>query len=266
MNQARDILLVDAGNTHVKLSFVRSNRGLKDIQTDDLTVLRLDSTAPDRLTQLARHMGPPVKEVWLCSVLGEPFEHGVQQSCDHAGVTLRVLQVLDTPDLKTRYATPRQLGRDRWSLMLAAVQQAQQRMQRRPLLCVSLGTATTVDAVVPGSDPSDPWLHLGGYITPGLHTMLDSVHSKTAQLPRVPLAQADWPVDTASAIGAGVYQMQVDFIQTRLHQLQDFTGQPACCVLSGGGAQALAGALVDAWVLPQAVLLGLCVAFMDLSS
>ncbi|HEY1059887.1 MAG TPA: type III pantothenate kinase [Limnobacter sp.] len=259
------VLLVDAGNTHIKLTRLDSAAWQPALMTDDWPATRISSRAADRMEQIAAQwLGRPpgnVGEVWLCSVLGDEFEQALGHACVQAGIPLRVLRVGDVPWLQTAYAQPQRLGCDRWGLMLAAVHQAVQQACVCPLLCVSLGTATTVDAVLPNTPRPGVWQHPGGFIAPGLQTMLDSLHSNTAQLPRVDLAQASWPTDTASAIGAGVFQMQVDFIHTRRAQLQALTGQSVQCVLAGGGATAMAQALPDAWVLPQAVLQGLCVAF-----
>lgn len=257
----RDVLLVDAGNTHIKLTRLTAGAGWSALQSDALTVTRISSAADDRIAQLHVHVSEGVQEVWLCSVLGDTFEEELMRCCDRAGIPLRVLRVKQLPWLQTAYVQPQRLGCDRWALMLAAIEVARRHALVQPLLCVSLGTATTVDAVLPNAPQPGMWQHAGGFITPGLQTMLDSLHSNTAQLPRVALSQATWPTDTANAIGAGVFQMQVDFVQTRRAQLRALTGQPVRCVLAGGGAAAMVQAFPDAWVLPHAVLQGLCVAF-----
>lgn len=159
--------------------------------------------------------------------------------------------------LVTAYQNPAALGQDRWSACYAVACQT----DRASNLVVSFGTATTVDAVVRlDSDHSDGpcFLHLGGFIAPGVATMLQSLHQQTAQLPLASVCQTDWPTSTTEAIGAGVFESQYQLIQAARNRLAEKNGQSASLWLTGGSTDAFVGAFdPPVTVLSDAVLFGL---------
>lgn len=216
------------------------------------------------------------QEIWLSSVLGEAFEQRLQLHCNASACVLKVIQANRHPLLHTAYLQAGRLGKDRWAAMLAVVAQLQAAELNSPnavkaALVVSLGTATTIDAVVhsslaPMQTPA-PWLHLGGFIIPGIHTMLNSLHANTAQLPHAQLAFQAWPDNTESAIGSGVGLTQVAVIQRCVADLQASHATPTALFLTGGHAEALASlGLPEAITLPHAVLRGVQIAFSGAAS
>lgn len=195
----------------------------------------------------------PVGAVLLSNVLGPDFEQAVRTLCAEHQLPLHVLTVNAHSQVQTAYAEPATLGKDRWAACLA-VSQSSKAMAN---LLVSFGTATTLDALV----NTGRWEHLGGFIVPGIHTMFDSLHSNTAQLPKVqlglPRASGVWPVSTYQAISEGVGRAQLALIQSLLDELQAQFGQSPALWLSGGFATQMANFLPGSKVLDHAVFRGL---------
>lgn len=159
--------------------------------------------------------------------------------------------------LATSYNNPLSLGQDRWSACYAVAFQTSFPVN----LVVSFGTATTVDAVVQPdfkAHRAKQFRHLGGYIVPGVSTMLQSLHQQTAQLPMASVCQAEWPVSTSQAIGAGVFEAQSQLVLAARSRLQAQYDQPVGLWLTGGACTAFAPAFESpVFSLPDAVLLGL---------
>ena len=92
------------------------------------------------------------------------------------------------------YVSPHTLGVDRFAALVAAHQQPQNQ------LVVMAGTALTIDALNQNGQ------FLGGIIVPGLRTMQDALHQRTAQLPRLTDEDARvfaFPTHTTAAIASG---------------------------------------------------------------
>ncbi|HEX4918444.1 MAG TPA: type III pantothenate kinase [Limnobacter sp.] len=229
-------IYVDAGNTMVKL-FSCSASAVPNWQDQALAVLTVPSnqwSSPDQairhfqhiISALPQHGCAPV--VHLCSVLGPSFERVIEQVCKQLGWTLQVMQVQNNALLQTHYKQPAQLGKDRWAACMAVASSTSSNAN----LVVSFGTATTLDAVVHASllskngvNMSAKWVHLGGFIVPGVDTMLKSLAISTAQLPKAELDWADWPNNTEQAIGAGVARQQVSMVRDVMLSLKESAGQ-----------------------------------------
>jgi len=127
--------------------------------------------------------------------------------------------------LSLRYDNPEEIGTDRLVNAAAAFSRYQ-----RGLIIVDFGTATTFCTITQQGE------YLGGAIAPGLKGAADSLHLKTAKLPKVDLAIPPSVIgsDTASSMQSGImfgYAGLVDAIVTRIQQEMD---QPAYVLATGG--------------------------------
>lgn len=248
------VLCIDAGNTLVKWC-VQANwqQGFHaGCAVDSLPTERLKplSACTNALAQAleARLIAPGLTAVLLCNVLGPAFESQLRELCSRFSLPLHVLSVKAYQPVRSLYLKPDTLGKDRWAAVLAVSS-----VSSHPVnLVVSFGTATTLDALV----QQHGWQHLGGYIVPGVQTMLNSLHVNTAELPlgnlsRVlpPDAASAWPGSTEQAICEGVLHMQAGLVDASIRRLAQQFGQPPAVWFSGGFAPQ-----VQAW-LPQASLL-----------
>jgi len=258
------LLCIDAGNTLVKWCVLDAAHPdfSGDIQLHSHPTAELGSFDQictglgARLAPLLTGRQTPVVAVLLCNVLGPEFERAMGSLCDRHHLALHVLAVNASVPMVSQYENPCRLGKDRWAACLAVSQTSHSPVN----LLVSFGTATTVDAVVNQSG----WKHLGGFIVPGLRTMLDSLHFNTAELPQVELGvpaptsgSCFWPLNTRQAIGEGVGRMQGAWISSLVNQLEQQHGQTPVVWFSGGFAQQMMSYFPQALLLEHAVFKGL---------
>lgn len=264
MTQTRAVLCMDAGNTLVKWcvhdSLQQSFSETAVSSSHPTAELKPFDKSGVVLGELFSHLfldhNTPLTAVLLCNVLGPDFECAMRRLCEQHGLPLHVLNVNTKVPMQSAYQNPSQLGKDRWAACLAVSQTSQSPVN----LLVSFGTATTVDAVVNLSG----WKHLGGFIVPGLHTMLDSLHVNTAELPQVelglPVQSSEggfWPVNTRQAIAQGVGRTQAALIQSLVDRLTQQYEQTPMVWFSGGFAQQMISYFPQACLLENAVFKGL---------
>jgi type III pantothenate kinase len=149
-------------------------------------------------------------EILLHSLVGRtPFI--VTSSCPH-GLTLR-------------YDNPEEIGADRLVNAAAAFSHFQ-----RGLIIVDFGTATTFCTITQQGE------YLGGAIAPGLKMAADSLHLKTAKLPKVDLAIPDSVIgrDTATSMQSGIMFGYAGLVDALVNRIQEESG-PSLYVLATGG-------------------------------
>lgn len=186
---------------------------------------------------------PAPAGVWLANVAGEPAEQAVRMTLQTLWgmASTDWLQVLRASEsragVRNGYQVPTQLGSDRWASLIGA----HAAWPGEHLLIVTLGTATTVEALRADGD------YLGGLIAPGPALMLQSLAHGTAQLPTLdatmPTGGQAFACSTTDAILRGCAAAQAGLVERSHAQLQAQLGAPVRCVLSGGARQALAHTL-----------------------
>lgn len=99
-----------------------------------------------------------------------------------------------------------------------------------PLIVIDMGTATTMCVVDKHRN------YIGGIILPGLKVSLDSLSSKTAQLPYISLEVPDRVIgkNTIDCMRAGIIFGNVDMIDGIIDRMERELGQPATVVATGG--------------------------------
>lgn len=211
---ARNMLLLDVGNSRLKWALVRDGgwpqQGAVDTaRLEDVSAAFAKLPAPHRI--LASNVaGPEVAQHIrsACAIWSTPVEF-IAARTEQCGVS-------------NTYAEPAQLGSDRWAALIAAW-----RRLGAACLVVNCGTATTIDAL------SDEGKFLGGLILPGVQMMRQSLVAGTA-LVRAPRGNwRDFPRNTADAVYSGAIQATVGAIRQQ-HELLGRAAAP--CVLGGGAA------------------------------
>lgn len=219
-------LLIDAGNTRIKWAVFQSGalgmpmRWLAQGSVDHAQVAELASQWRDL----------PADEVLVSNVAGEALQQALQQAVDASfpGISVSRFRA-DTKiaGLQNHYRNPQQLGSDRFASALAA----HHFFPDTALVVATCGTATTVDAIIPGKG------FVGGMILPGLQTMAVSLAQNTAQLPQI---ARDLSLDslfadnTQQAIMSGCIHAQLGAIQCAIEALEQQAASPVELVLSGG--------------------------------
>lgn len=149
--------------------------------------------------------------------------------------------------LSLGYADPRQLGVDRFLALLACLP------VEVPTLVVSVGTALTMDALLPSGR------HLGGLIAPAPDLMRTALQQVSVRLRATGGEVTDFADNTLDGTASGCEWAAVALIENRGRALAQQAGTQVRCILHGGGAKTLARHLPEARVSANLVLQGLAV-------
>jgi type III pantothenate kinase len=224
------LLAVDVGNSATKVGAFREHALEFDetIPTRDCSERNVKRTLVRALRCLEKaERGRP--EVALCSVV--PAAATVwRKAVREAKARLFVIQG-DTPaPLANRYRFPAELGPDRLAAAVAAA------ALHRPVIVVSLGTATTIDAVSAKGE------FLGGAICPGIAISLEALAIATAMLPSVSPRKPLIAIgkDTQECLLAGSYFGTIGQVNEIIRRQREIVG-PAVVVVAGGYADMVAG-------------------------
>lgn len=211
-------LLIDAGNSRLKWAWLHDGRPGEESGMD---IAALDAGV------LADAWQGASAALYTC-VAGEAVNAALLAALPASCTVQRLRSEAGTCGLVNLYERPTQLGADRWAALIGA-----RTLVAGPVLVVTAGTATTVDAL----DGDDRFI--GGYILPGLRLMLESLARNTADLPLAGGEPVHWPRNTDDAILNGCAGAQGALIESVFRRL----GGQATLMLSGGGADALASHL-----------------------
>lgn len=160
-----------------------------------------------------------------------------------------VVSVRQWGALTNGYHDPEKLGVDRWLAMVAAVEEYE-----GPLIVVDAGTALTVDGVQSSGQ------HLGGYIAPGLRTMLKSLGDSTAGIPTEALTAARPGATSAStreAVCQGVIEASRGLIDRAVAYMRARENCEPSVVVTGGDRRLIAYQGSGWHLRPDLVLRGL---------
>ncbi|MDP2089166.1 MAG: type III pantothenate kinase [Flavobacteriaceae bacterium] len=158
-------LVVDVGNTRIKLAVYESN-----------TLLELFVASKETLKECLENISKNhfIKHAIIASVAEIPNE--ISNYVENISTVIYLNPTTKIPFLN-RYETPASLGVDRIALVAAAVSQ----FPNQNILVIDAGTCITYDIV------SDKKEYFGGAISPGLEMRLKALHTFTNKLPLLPL-------------------------------------------------------------------------------
>lgn len=240
------LLAIDQGNTRTKFGLFTAG-ALQRVWT---ITTRKDATA-DELASAAftQHRLPDDLHVGLCSVVPELVP------CWATAVGGRGLTIItgETPTpLLNSYATPATLGADRLMMAVAAAERV-----GAPVIPISLGTATVVDAV------SADGAYLGGMIAPGIAVTAQALATAASALGTVawqPPAAAIGR-SSADAMTSGLFYQSIGGLRAMVEAIRQELQHPhAPLALTGGWAKTLAPYLHHVAVVdPSLVLQGIAV-------
>jgi type III pantothenate kinase len=162
-----------------------------------------------------------------------------------------VLQPGVKTGLKVQYRNPLEVGADKIANALGGLT----RFPGRNLVIVDFGTATTLCAVTKNKE------YLGGVITPGIHSSMAMLESKTARLPAVEIVRPAEVLGRSSveSIQSGLYYgalATVRFLAKSITEEQFANDKPVVLGTGGYGRLFAQEHLFDAFV-PELPLIGL---------
>lgn len=234
------LLLIDAGNTRIKLGWLDRRTGRRE--TSALTFAH----------EHAGHLAAELEQLGLApqAALGVNVAGAAagQALSDLLEQHYRFAVQWVTPQplaagVINGYDIPGQLGADRWMSMLGVAPRA----QHGPILLASFGTATTIDTLapepvadpMPAADgqhaPDRPlWRFHGGLIFPGPALMRSSLARGTANLPEAEAPVASFPTHTHQAISSGIAASQAGAVLRQWREGLERFGQAPRVFCSGG--------------------------------
>lgn len=253
------LLLIDMGNTRIKWALASSPAHARPEAGQcagdwQATGVALHAEAERLLAQALA--GQSLRQVVASNVAGAPWQARLEAVLEEgAGVPCEQIEWFSaTPHaggVRNCYPLPDQLGADRFASVIGA----RALYPGQPLLVVTCGTATTIDAL------SSQGEFLGGMILPGLGLMAQALAGNTAQLPRIgetidlPSLFAD---NTQHAIVSGCLNAHVGAIGRAAQGHPEAGAAPVHCLLSGGAGAMVAPYLATpATVVENLVLIGL---------
>nr|WP_264194025.1 type III pantothenate kinase [Marinomonas algarum] len=210
-------MIVDAGNTHIKLTAFKGDNVLwvKRCQDDSVVNSTMGGFVPQAIYLAS--VRSEVQSIALHTELQTLFPHVK---------SLRLMTQAMACGVHNAYVEPARLGVDRWLGVIGAHHCIQ-----GGAVVVDAGTAIKVDVV------NDAGVHLGGYIVPGLSMMESALLSNTARIrydDTEVVSGHGLPDSTARAVTEGCYEMALGFLERVYRQYSDFTW-----VVTGGDGQSL---------------------------
>jgi len=242
------LLTVDVGNSQTKLGWFEERR-LRG-QRQFVTGAR---RAAEAIADLVAGLPQPPSGAAMSCVVPEAVEEWRQALRAAAGAAPLVVSGDSDVGIRNHYRDPATLGPDRLVGALAA-----RELYGAPVIVVSLGTATVLDAVSRAGE------FIGGAIAPGVETSLAALVERAARLLPVTFEQAPTAIatDTRGAMIAGAYFGSIGQVKELLARVRAEMGEDAPAVLTGGHAELVARELRNvAGVEPALNLIGLRLAW-----
>jgi type III pantothenate kinase len=247
-----NLLVLNVGNSRLAMgTFIAGElRQVKRILHDQQADWK--GAIEEAWKQVAGLEGAAIVAASVNPVLNEALEHAVDQAAGRDVVW--VGKDIELP-IAVLTDEPEKTGVDRVLNVAAAYEQLE-----TACIVVDAGTAITVDVC------NDAGEFLGGAIAPGAAMMLEALHEKTAQLPRVELAVPTEPYGktTREAILTGVYHGIRGMVKELAENYATALGQWPDIIATGGDAQQLfAGWELIHAVSPDLTLYGIALAYTN---
>jgi len=214
-------LIVDAGNTYVKVAVFQENKMLLHESFEKEFFQKKIEETLQQYSEIDRMITSSV------TTLSE----ATKQFLDTLSIQVHTLTHETKVPFYNHYATPKTLGVDRIALVVAAVSQ----YPKQNVLIIDAGTCITYDF------KTEKEIYLGGGISPGLQLRYKALHLLTANLP---LLQPQIPESyigdsTESAIHSGVSVGAITEIDGIINRYKE-QFQHLTVILTGGDANFLA--------------------------
>ena len=219
------IIVIDIGNSTAVLAGIEQDR---IFFTGEVETNRSYGVAEYTRLLLPILQGRQCQGAILSSVVPQI----TQAVCQAAGDILGKVPMVVGPETKTGLTVdvpePDKVGRDR---LVDAAWAAEH--FPLPAVTADLGTATTLNLVLPGK------IFAGGIICAGLQTCLNALHQRTAQLPQLELEIPERIVgkNTAECMLSGAVAGTAAMIDGLVDSIEEELGTPVTLLLTGGGGK-----------------------------
>jgi type III pantothenate kinase len=224
------VLVIDVGNTNIKLGVYRENDLLASwrVQThvgrtaDEYGLILRDLFSRDKLAL------SDVEGIVMSSVLPS-LNYTIGHMCRYF---FGQEPLLIGPGVKTslniKYDNPKEVGADRIVNCVAA-----HTLYGGPAIVVDFGTATTFSVVSKDCD------FIGGVICPGIKTSADALTQSAAKLPKFELQKPERVIgkSTVTNMQSGIVNGFTGMVSYILQKIREELGEPAKAIATGGLGQ-----------------------------
>lgn len=229
-------LLIDIGNRRLKwATSTQINASASTTLSDQI----INTHSSERVEQLSRQFKklPAPESVWVSCVSAESIKTDIVKICQNLWQLSPICIRAEAAALgvKNCCENPAAVGVDRWAANIAARHIA----GARPLVVIDAGTAVTIDYVDSGGE------FLGGIISPGVATMIESLNSATDQIPEMTHSYNAKQIhyvntNTRSAVENGVRLAVVAGIDQAIAHHLATKGKELKVIITGGDAEWIA--------------------------
>lgn len=221
------VLLIDMGNTNIVIGCADDERiYFEERLSTDLSKTELEYAVGFKtVLELNKIDSTNLKGAIISSVV-PPLTNIIKTAVEKI---IGITPLIVGPGLKTGLNIliddPKQLGSDLVVDAVAALNE-----YGAPLIIIDLGTATTI-SVIDGKKN-----YIGGTILPGVRVSLESLVSKTAQLPRISLEAPKNVIgkNTIDCMKSGIIFGYASCLDGMLEKMQKELGYPAKVIATGG--------------------------------
>ena len=225
------ILLLDAGNTNIKLSLA-SDKGLKSVISLPTDTRETSDSLGLKIYDYLRleNISPVHVEAWVVSSV-VPFMDGLLKRASRRFCNCPCFFVPGDIDLpvNNKYHRPLEVGSDRLVTAFAA----RRLFSSMGIIVIDFGTATTFDCIKDND-------YLGGLICPGINSSIKALSSQTAKLPQFSLDYADMDLEigrsTAQSLSQGTLFGFADMVEGLVRRLKHKLPDEVIVVGTGGTA------------------------------
>lgn len=242
------ILLIDIGNTRVKWARVMGGQLQKQRAAE-----HAGWHAEDFATHVMR-AARGIERVIVASVAGARLDRRLVQAARLvSGVVPEfVASKRRLGGVRTAYTEPWRLGIDRFVAAIGAHRLS----PNRPVCVIDVGTAMTIDLV--GANGR----HIGGWIVPGPHLMIESLLRSTSGIRRrsdgKSSGRAVFARSTRAAIELGARYAAAALVDRAVMEAREAVGRSPLVLLTGGAAPTIGQLIRSAHSnVPDLVLRGL---------
>lgn len=242
------LLAIDIGNTNIVLGCIRDRKILftERLSTDHAKTALEHAFSIKTVLELY-HINPREVDGAIIGSVVPPVTSVIKEALYKiTGCTAMVVGPGVKTGLNILMDNPAQVGSD---LIVGAVAGIAE--YPLPLILVDMGTATTI-CVIDGHKN-----YIGGMILPGLRVSLDSLTSRTSQLPRISLDPPKRLIgkNTIECMKSGILYGNASCIDGMIDRIEQELGQKTTIVATGGLAGTIAPLCTHQIILDDELLL-----------
>jgi type III pantothenate kinase len=227
------LLAIDVGNTNIVLGVFRI-ADWELIHSWRLTTLR-ERTADELgilVTSLCQRHGVTPEKITgivMASVVPPLTGTTIGMVYEYFGRAPLNVEPAVNGGMPILYDSPSEVGADRVVNGIAAYEQYGL-ADRRPVIVVDFGTATTFDAISAKGE------YIGGVICPGPQISADALFQRAARLPRIEVRKPDRVIGrtTVGSMQAGLFWGYVDMVEGLVRRMRAELGGDPVVVATGG--------------------------------